>query len=111
VRDNKAGLRLASNDHIAQVSVICLNIALAGAKRQALLLVMMQFTKNVSETDLLKKLSEAQTNHPIGSGSVRGTRVTTKINVSPKPGSRNTSISGVTWGHRDPESPSHHKHA
>lgn len=36
VRDSKAGLRLASNDQIAQVPVISLNIALTSAKRQGL---------------------------------------------------------------------------
>ena len=36
MRDNKARFGLTRNDHVSQVSVVCLDIALTGAERQAL---------------------------------------------------------------------------
>lgn len=36
MRDNKAGLGLASDDEISQVPVVCLDVALAGCERKTL---------------------------------------------------------------------------
>lgn len=65
VRDNEAGICSPRDDHIAQVSVILLDVALAGAKCKTLMISIHQHRagtatsiKKRGQTNLLKQLAE-----------------------------------------------------
>lgn len=64
VRDNEAGVCSPRNDHIAQVSVVFLDVALAGANCKTLMIFLHQHRAGTAtsmkerQTDLLEQLAE-----------------------------------------------------
>lgn len=75
MRNDKARLGLARDDHVAQVAVVRLDVALAGAESKALYgtcrcqnKVCLKTSENSSY--LFKELAEAQADHALGRGCV-----------------------------------------
>jgi hypothetical protein len=76
MRNHKAGLCFAGNNHVSKVSVIGLDITLSSTKGKTLQKVRSSKTVERTFRYLFKQLSKAQTDHSIRSGSVSCTRVT-----------------------------------
>lgn len=77
MRDHKAGLGFARNNHITKVPIISLDIALSSTKREALLQGKFHRDPTHREhTYLFKQLAKAKTYHPICSCGISCTRVT-----------------------------------